>query len=86
MHWHTQGLLNACGSYNRQWWTIAGPGPFLPKPQALYQALETGVRPKRINMLTACDDAYWKSVRQAAAPCFSMRNMKQVGMAAMRFL
>jgi hypothetical protein len=58
--------------------TTAGPGPYLPKPEALYQALETGVRPKRTNMLTSPDDGYWKAVRQAAAPCFSMSNMKQV--------
>mgnify|MGYP001807491622 CR=1 FL=1 len=58
--------------------STAGHGPYLPKPEALYQALETGVRPKRTNMLTSPDDGYWKAVRQAAAPCFSMSNMKQV--------
>jgi hypothetical protein len=30
------------------------------------------------NIVTAGDDAYWRAVRQAAAPCFSMSNLKQV--------
>jgi hypothetical protein len=31
------------------------------------------------NILSSGDNAYWRAVRQAAAPCFSMSNMKQVG-------
>jgi hypothetical protein len=44
----------------------------------LYKAFEAG-EPKRPNIITSDDDAYWKAVRQAAAPCFSMSNLKQVG-------
>jgi hypothetical protein len=58
---------------------LSGPGPYLPKPRSIYEALETAVWPQRPNILTSDDDGYWKAVRQAAAPCFSMSNMKQVG-------
>jgi hypothetical protein len=44
----------------------------------LYQALDNG-NPPLPNILTSGEDAYWRAVRQAAAPCFSMSNMKQVG-------
>lgn len=56
-----------------------GPGSYLPKPRLIYEALESGVWPKRPNILTSDDDPYWRAVRQAAAPCFSMSNMKKVG-------
>ena len=59
--------------------TPSGPGPYLPKPRSIYEALESAYWPKRPNILTSDDDGYWKAVRQAAAPCFSMSNMKQVG-------
>jgi hypothetical protein len=57
----------------------AGSGPLLPKPHFLYQALENGTKPKVPSILTSPDGDYWKAVRQAAAPCFSMSNLKQVG-------
>jgi hypothetical protein len=41
--------------------------------------MEIFTRPKVPDILTSNDDAYWKAVRQAAAPCFSMSNLKQVG-------
>jgi len=58
--------------------TPAGPGPYLPKPQFLYELLSAGIRPKRLNLVTSPDGDYWKAVRQATAPCFSMSNLKQV--------
>jgi hypothetical protein len=57
---------------------VTGPGPYLPKPHHLYVALESSYSPKRPNILTSNEDAYWKAVRQAAAPCFSMSSLKQV--------
>lgn len=59
--------------------TPAGPGPYLPKPQFLYELLSAGIYPKRLNLVTSPDGDYWKAVRQATAPCFSMSNLKQVG-------
>jgi cytochrome P450 len=52
---------------------------YLGKTRELYRALELGTEPKMPNILTSPDDAYWKAVRQATAPCFSISNLKQVG-------
>jgi hypothetical protein len=44
--------------------------------------MEIFTRPQRPNILTSEDHPngdYWRAVRQAVAPCFSMSNMKQVG-------
>jgi hypothetical protein len=51
----------------------------MPKPRHFYEALESAVHPKTQNILTADDGDYWKAVRQGAAPCFSVTNMKKVG-------
>lgn len=56
----------------------AGPGPYCPKPRAFYEALESAIKPKLPNIVTAEDGDYWKAVRQGAAPCFSVSNMKKV--------
>jgi hypothetical protein len=40
--------------------------------------MEIATRPQAANILSAADGDYWRAVRQAAAPCFSMTNMKQV--------
>jgi hypothetical protein len=50
----------------------------MPKPRHFYEALEAAVHPKTQNILTADDGDYWKAVRQGAAPCFSVTNMKKV--------
>jgi hypothetical protein len=50
----------------------------MPKPHAFYEALEAAIQPKMQNILTAEDGDYWKAVRQGAAPCFSVTNMKKV--------
>jgi hypothetical protein len=52
---------------------------YIGKTRDLYRALELGTEPKMPNVLTSPDDAYWKAVRQATAPCFSISNLKQVG-------
>lgn len=54
------------------------PGPYLPKPREIYESMEISTRPKVPNIVTANDGHYWRAVRQAAAPCFSMSNLKQV--------
>jgi hypothetical protein len=41
--------------------------------------MEIFTRPQRPNILTSDDGDYWRAVRQAVAPCFSMSNLKQVG-------
>jgi hypothetical protein len=51
---------------------------YLGKTRELYRALELGTQPQMPNILTSPDDAYWKAVRQATAPCFSISNLKQV--------
>lgn len=51
----------------------------MPKPRAFYESLEAAVKPKLPSILTVEDGDYWKAVRQGAAPCFSVTNMKQVG-------
>ncbi|KAF6256430.1 cytochrome P450 [Scenedesmus sp. NREL 46B-D3] len=51
---------------------------YLGKLREVYAALEIGTVPHMPNMLTSADDAYWKAVRQATAPCFSISNLKQV--------
>jgi hypothetical protein len=56
-----------------------GSGPLLPKPRALYEPFDKSYSPSVPNIFSSADDAYWKAVRQAAAPCFSMSNLKQVG-------
>lgn len=53
----------------------AGPGPYLPKPHAIYLVIGG---PIGSNIVTAGDDTYWRAVRQAAAPSFNMSNLKQV--------
>jgi hypothetical protein len=58
--------------------TAAAPGPYLPKPREIYESMEIFTRPKVPNIVTANDGHYWRAVRQAAAPCFSMSNLKQV--------
>lgn len=58
-----------------------GPGPYMPKPRHMYAAVEMSIQPRNPNILSADDGEYWKAVRQAAAPCFSMSNLKQVGRA-----
>lgn len=59
-----------------------GPGPYLPKPHALYEVLEVSTQPQRPNIVTSEDSTanggYWHAIRQATAPCFSMSNLKQV--------
>jgi hypothetical protein len=45
----------------------------------MYAAVELSIQPRNPNILSADDGDYWKAVRQAAAPCFSMSNLKQVG-------
>jgi hypothetical protein len=59
--------------------TTAGPGPYFPKPREIYEVMEIATRPQAANILSAADGDYWRAVRQAAAPCFSMSNMKLVG-------
>ena len=56
-----------------------GSGPLLPKPRALYEPFDKSYTPSVPNIFSSADDAYWKAVRQAAAPCFSISNLKQVG-------
>ncbi|WIA30909.1 hypothetical protein OEZ86_000961 [Tetradesmus obliquus] len=51
---------------------------YLGKTRELYRALELGTEPKMPNILTSPDDVYWKAVRQATAPCFSISNLKLV--------
>jgi cytochrome P450 len=51
---------------------------YLGKTRELYCAFEVGTKPHKPNILTSPDDAYWKAVRQATAPCFSISNLKQV--------
>jgi hypothetical protein len=51
----------------------------MPKPRHVYAAVELSIQPRNPNILSADDGDYWKAVRQAAAPCFSMSNLKQVG-------
>jgi cytochrome P450 len=54
-----------------------GPGPYLPKPREMHQALEVGVSPAIQNILTSPDGPYWKAVRQGTAPCFSASNLRK---------
>jgi len=60
-----------------------GPGPYLPKPHAVYEMMEAMVSPRKPNILSSTDSQYWRAVRQATAPCFSLSNLKQVGWKAM---
>ncbi|KAF6250905.1 cytochrome P450 [Scenedesmus sp. NREL 46B-D3] len=55
-----------------------GHGPYMPKPNEAYKPLEKALKPSLPSVLTATDGPYWKAVRQAAAPCFSMSNLKNV--------
>jgi hypothetical protein len=41
--------------------------------------MEIFTKPQRPNIVTSDDGDYWRAVRQAVAPCFSMSNLKQVG-------
>lgn len=70
---HCDSLRRSCGLL------LVGPGPYLPKPREIYESMEIFTRPKRPDIVTSNDDAYWKAVRQATAPCFSISNLKQVG-------
>jgi cytochrome P450 len=51
---------------------------YIGKTRDLYRAIELGTQPRMPNILTSPDGAYWKAVRQATAPCFSISNLKQV--------
>lgn len=51
----------------------------MPKARVVYQALEIAIKPKQRNIVTTEDGAYWKAVRHATAPCFSITNLKKVG-------
>ncbi|WIA20759.1 hypothetical protein OEZ85_005126 [Tetradesmus obliquus] len=55
-----------------------GPGPYMSKPNEVYKPLEKALTPSLPSILTAADGPYWKAVRQAAAPCFSISNLKNV--------
>ena len=50
----------------------------MPKARVVYQALEIAIKPKQRNIVTTEDGDYWKAVRQATAPCFSITNLKKV--------
>lgn len=50
----------------------------MPKPREVYAPLEKAIQPSMPSVLTAEDGPYWKAVRQAAAPCFSNSNLKNV--------
>jgi hypothetical protein len=65
---------------------LAGP-IYAPKPPELYRIMEVSFyHPRRPNILSSADDKYWKAVRQAAAPCFSVTNMKLVRRRCICFL
>lgn len=59
---------------------LAGPVPYTPKARVIYQALEVAIKPKQRNIVTAEDSPgpYWRAVRWATAPCFSITNLKKV--------
>jgi hypothetical protein len=81
--WCVDFVEQCCiGCIANAFWKCAGPGPYLPKPHHLYEPLESSYSPKRPNLLTSDENAYWKTVRQATAPCFSMSSLKQVHMTA----
>jgi hypothetical protein len=62
-----------CYCYCSWFWTCLPPGAIVVQ---VYGPLDAFGGP---NILTSGDTAYWKAVRQATAPCFSMSNIKQVG-------
>eukprot|EP00775_Hariotina_reticulata_P010115 gene10115-10272_t len=45
---------------------------------AAHQPLENAVKPELPNIVTSAENAYWKAVRQGAAPCFSNNSIRKV--------